>query len=91
MDRLKMIHLDDSIACKNIIIFSVNTTLDPTTHADDLNDIADEIPYDITEPSVNTKTTNNYSCNDDNLEELLTPGTNLPTEKMSKTDHNSLK
>lgn len=63
------------------LIFSANTTLDAIVQ-EDLNDISNEMQYDVDEqPSECTKT-NNYSCEEENLEELLTPG--IITSRMTK-------
>lgn len=60
------------------IIFSVNHVneiqLDTTIHTNDLNDISNKMQYDLNEQPARITKTNNYSRNEDNVEELLTPG-----------------
>lgn len=58
----------------NDITFSVNTTLDTADHSDDLNDINNEMQYDVNEELTGNTKADNYACDEDNLEELLTPG-----------------
>ncbi|KAG4075476.1 hypothetical protein HA402_015129 [Bradysia odoriphaga] len=65
-------------------IDNVSPTLDTSTHTVDMNDMNDEIQYELNEPPICNAKTNNYTCNDDNLEELLTPVISLRAKKIEE-------